>query len=147
MSDVKSVILTAKVVASCGDNANVNFGGAARRGTNNVLTKLQSSLKNSFIGIGCGAHVIHNALKSAADRLSFDYVIYCEDIFLFYIYTIRAEALKEFWAEPETEYQQMLGYSKTRWLALMPALERVLKMYQPLKNYFLSIEKCPLLLL
>lgn len=40
----------------------------------------------------------------------------------------------------------MLGYGKTRWLALMPALERVLKMYQPLKNYFLSIEKCPLLL-
>uniref|UniRef100_A0A2S2QEU8 Uncharacterized protein n=1 Tax=Sipha flava TaxID=143950 RepID=A0A2S2QEU8_9HEMI len=25
----------------------------------------------------------------------------------------------------------------------MPALERVLKMFQPLKNYFLSIDKCP----
>ncbi|GFY54581.1 uncharacterized protein TNIN_172131 [Trichonephila inaurata madagascariensis] len=41
--------LTAKVVAFCGDNANVNFGGAVRRGTNNVLTKLQSSLKKDLI--------------------------------------------------------------------------------------------------
>ncbi|CAI6363854.1 unnamed protein product [Macrosiphum euphorbiae] len=32
---------------------------------------------------------------------------------------------------------------QTRWLALMPALESVLKMFQPLKNYFLSIDKCP----
>jgi len=139
--------LTAKVVAFCGDNANVNFGGAARRGTNNVLTKLQSSLKKPLIGIGCGAHVIHNAIKSAADRLPLDYESIIVKIYsFFYIYTIRVEALKEFCAETETEYQQMLGYSKTRWLALMPALERVLKMYQPLKNYFLSIEKGPLLL-
>lgn len=60
------------------------------------------------------------------------------------MYTVRVEALKEFCTE--TEYHQMLGYSKTRWLALMPALERVIKMYQPLKSYFLSIEKCPQLL-
>ncbi|CAL1279908.1 unnamed protein product, partial [Larinioides sclopetarius] len=139
--------LTAKVVAFCGDNANVNFGGAARRGTNNVLTKLQSSLKKPLIGIGCGSHVIHNAIQSAADRLPLDYESIIVKIYsFFYIYTIRVEALKEFCAETETEYQQMLVYSKTRWLALMPALERILKMYQPLKNYFLSIEKCPLLL-
>ncbi|GFR21750.1 uncharacterized protein TNCT_701371 [Trichonephila clavata] len=134
--------LTTKVVAFCGDNANVNFGGAARRGANNVLTKLQSSLKKSLIG--CGAHVIHNAIKSAADRLPFRLLkYYCEDIFFFYIYTIRVKALKELiCAETETEYQQKC--SSIAKLALMPALERVLKMYQSLKNYFLSIEKCPL---
>ncbi|GFY02982.1 uncharacterized protein TNCV_979871 [Trichonephila clavipes] len=49
--------LTEKVVAFCGDNANVNFGGAVRRGTNNILTKLQSSLKKDLIGIECGAHM------------------------------------------------------------------------------------------
>lgn len=36
--------LTGKVVAFCGDNADVNFGGSAREGTNNLSTKLQSSL-------------------------------------------------------------------------------------------------------
>ncbi|GFR24032.1 uncharacterized protein TNCT_420791 [Trichonephila clavata] len=63
--------LTTKVVAFCEDNANVNFGGAARRGANNVSTKLQLSLKKSLIG--SGAHVIHNAIKSAADRLPLDF--------------------------------------------------------------------------
>lgn len=139
--------LAAKVVAFCGDNANVNFGGAARRGSNNVLVKLQSSLEKTLIGIGCGAHIIHNAIKSAADGLPVDYECIIVKIYsFFYIYTVRVEALKEFCAETETEYQKMLGYSKTRWLALMPAVERVLKMYQPLKNYFLSIEKCPQIL-
>ncbi|GFR32223.1 uncharacterized protein TNCT_183671 [Trichonephila clavata] len=33
--------LTTKVVPFCGDNDNVNFRGAARRGTNNASTKLQ----------------------------------------------------------------------------------------------------------
>ncbi|GBP66580.1 hypothetical protein EVAR_47836_1 [Eumeta japonica] len=139
--------LTKKVVAFCGDNTNVNFGGVARRGTNNVLAKLQSSLKKPLIGIGCGAHIIHNAIKSAADGLPLDYESIIVKIYsFFYIYTVRVEALKEFCAEAEIEHHQMLGYSKTRWLALMPALERVLKMYQPLKDYFLSIEKCPKLL-
>lgn len=139
--------LSAKVVAFCGDNANVNFGGAARRGTNNVLVKLQSSLDKAIIGIGCGAHIIHNAIKSAADGLPIDYECIIVKIYsFFYIYTVRVEALKEFCTESETEYQKMLGYSKTRWLALMPAIERVLKMYQSLKNYFLSIEKCPQIL-
>jgi hypothetical protein len=36
-----------------------------------------------------------------------------------------------------------MGYSKTRWVALMSALKRVLKMFLPLKKYFLSIDKCP----
>jgi hypothetical protein len=33
----------------------------------------------------------------------------------------------------ETEYQKLLGYSKTRWLARLPAVERIFKMFEPLK--------------
>ncbi|XP_055524117.1 uncharacterized protein LOC129717880 isoform X1 [Wyeomyia smithii] len=43
----------------------------------------------------------------------------------------------------EVQYMKILGYSKTRWLALMPAIERILKMFSPLKSYFLSIDGCP----
>ncbi|GFQ99546.1 uncharacterized protein TNCT_524691 [Trichonephila clavata] len=87
--------LTAKIVPFCGDNANVNFRGVAR----------------PIIGIGCGAHVIQNAIKSAANGLPLDY----ESIIVkinsyFYIYTIRVEALKELCVEIGTEFQQMLGY-------------------------------------
>lgn len=139
--------LAAKVVAFCGDNANVNFGDAALQGTNNAFVKLQSSLEKPLIGIGCGAHIIHNAIKSAAGGLPIDYECIIVKIYSFsYIYTVRVEALKEFCAETETEYHKMLAYSKTRWLALMPAMERVLRMYEPLKNHFLSIEKCPQIL-
>jgi hypothetical protein len=48
--------------------------------------------------------------------------------------------------EAEMQYKRMLGYSKTRWLSLSPAVERILQMYSPLKYYFLSQEKCPAVL-
>lgn len=139
--------LTEKVVAFCGDNTNCNFGGSARRGVNNVYAKLKAHLQKTIIGVGCGAHIIHNAMKSAADCLPVDFEVIIVKLYSFlYIYTVRVETLKEFCEQSETEYKQLLGYSKTRWLALMPAVERVLKMYQPLKDYFLSIEKCPAIL-
>lgn len=65
--------LSAKLVAFCGDNTNCNFGGSQRRGVNNVFAKLNSNLGRSLIGIGCGAHIIHNAIKSAADCLPLDF--------------------------------------------------------------------------
>lgn len=139
--------LKQKVVAFCGDNTNCNFGGSARRGVNNVYAKLSANLQKTLIGVGCGAHIIHNSIKCSADSLPVDFEVIIVKIYsFFYIYTVRVETLKEFCEQSETEYKQMLGYSKTRWLALMPAVERVLKMYQPLKNYFLSIQKCPAIL-
>jgi hypothetical protein len=98
---------------------------------------LNTSLGRTRIGIGCGAHIIHNAIKTAADCLPVDFECIIVKIYsFFYIYSVCVEALKEFCNEANTEYKKLLGYSKTRWLALMPALERVLKMFQPLKNYF-----------
>lgn len=139
--------LSAKIVAYCGDNTNCNFGGSQRRGVNNVFTKLKSSLGRSLVGIGCGAHVIHNAIKSAADCLPVDFECIIVKIYsFFYIYTVRVETLKNFCEEACTEYQKLLGYSKTRWLSLLPAIGKILKMYQQLKNYFLSIPKCSTIL-
>jgi len=39
----------------------------------------------------------------------------------------------------------MLSFSKTRFLSLMPAVERILQMFKPLKEYFDSVE-CPTIL-
>jgi hypothetical protein len=41
----------------------------------------------------------------------------------------------------------ILGYAQTRWLALLPATERVLKLFLPLKSHFQSQDICPLFLL
>lgn len=136
--------LKQKIVAFCGDNTNCNFGGKNRKGVNNVYAKLNQFVGRKLIGVGCGAHIVHNAIKTAADCLPVDFECIIVKIYsFFYIYSVRVEALKEFCNAADTEYQKLLGYSKTRWLALMPALERVIKMFQPLKNYFLSIHKCP----
>jgi hypothetical protein len=65
--------LSNKTLAFCEDNYNTNFGGAARKGTNNVFAKLTTSdLKINIRGIGCVAHILHNALRTSADILPVD---------------------------------------------------------------------------
>ncbi|KAL4126194.1 hypothetical protein QTP88_010420 [Uroleucon formosanum] len=104
--------LTSKIVAFCGDNTNCNFGGKNRKGVNNVYAKLNTSLGRTLIGIGCGAHIIHNAVKTAADCLPVDFECIIVKIYsFFYIYSVRVEALKEFCNAANTEYKQLLGYT------------------------------------
>ena len=119
--------LNEKVVAYCGDNTNCNFGGSSRHGRNNVYTKLNNYLGRELIGVGCNAHILHNAIKTACDCLPIDVEVIIVKIYsYFYIYTVRVESLKEFCEFVDIEYNQLLGYSKTRWLVLMPTIERVL---------------------
>lgn len=130
-----------KVVGFCADNAKVNFGGETRGGKNNVFFKLKSWLPH-LIGINCAAHVVHNALKHACDALPFDVEWVVVKIYShFYIYTVRTEKLKSFCEEASIEYDKLLGYAKTRFLALGPAVKRILKVFEGLKLYFKSLHK------
>ncbi|CAH0563113.1 unnamed protein product [Brassicogethes aeneus] len=136
-----------KLIAYCADNTNSNFGGKNRKGINNVFTKLNNKLNQNIIGVGCAAHILHNAIQTAADLLSVDIENIAIKIYsYFYIYTVRVENLKEFCDSADMEYKKLLGYSKTRWLAMMPAIERILQLFSPLKSYFLTEEKCPRIL-
>jgi hypothetical protein len=130
------------------DNCNTNFRGAARKGTNNVFAKLTTSdLKINIRGIGCAAHILHNALRTSADILPVDVEAVVNKIFqYFHIYTVRVEELKEFCDFVDIEYKQVLGSVKTRWLSLQPAIIRVTDLFPGLKFYFLSQEKCPMTL-
>lgn len=69
-----------------------------------------------------------------------------KNLLFFYIYTARVEELKDFCMFVEIEYKDILGYSETRWLSLMPSVERILKLFSALKSYFLSQDKVPLIL-
>jgi len=42
---------------------------------------------------------------------------------------------------PEIEYQKLLGYSKTRWLALIPVIERVFQLYVVCTIFILKHKK------
>jgi len=97
-----------------------------------------------MIGIGCSAHILNNAIQSASNTLPIDLQLTVSKIFQhFYIYSVRVNTLKEFCDFVNSDYKTILGYSKTRWLSLHPALTRLIEMFGPLKSYFLSIEKCP----
>jgi hypothetical protein len=148
MKTLDLVSVSQKVVAFSADNTNSNFGGAERRGTNNIHTKLKAELKrDALLGLGCSAHTLHNAMQTGADCLPFDVEqIVCKMYQHFSIYKVRVEKLKEFCEFADVEYKELLGYSKTRWLALMPAVERILLIFEGLKSYFLSLPQCPVVI-
>lgn len=130
-----------KIVAYCGDNTKVNFGGETRGGQNNVFARMKSWLPH-LIGIGCTAHILHNSLKSACDVLPFDVECVVVKIYsYFYIYTTHEEALKTFCEDADVEYLKLLGYAKTRFLALGPSIKRILHLFEPLKKLFLGLKK------
>ena len=60
VSTLKKNDLTQKIVAYCGDNCNTNFGGVKRKGKNNVFSYLKKELGRNIVGVGRGAHIVHN---------------------------------------------------------------------------------------
>lgn len=139
--------LTGKIVGFCGDNCPTNFGNVERGGANNVFYRLKQWIEE-LIGVGCAAHIVHNALKDGCDRMpSVDVECVVVKIYsYFYIHTIRIEALKVICELSEIEFKQLLGYTKTRYLALGPAIGRMLQLWEPLKAFFLGERSCPAIL-
>lgn len=135
-----------KIIGFCADNCRTNFGSRGRGGENNVFYRLLQ-WKPHLLGVGCAAHIVHNSLKHACDCLPLDIECAIVKIYShFYINTVRIEELKDICDDIEIEYSRLLGYSKTRFLALAPAIGRVLKMFQPLQQYFLENRRCPTIL-
>jgi hypothetical protein len=71
--------------------------------------------------------MLHNTAQNAADSLPVDAEQIVAKLYNYFsIYTVRVAQLEEFCDFVDVEYRKLLGYSKTRWLALLPAVERVL---------------------
>lgn len=140
--------LSSKCVAFIGDNANVNFGGVNRNPGQNVFTRLKQSLEKKYlVGVGCPAHIMHNSLRNGVDLMRFDIESMIMKIFNYFsVYTVRTETLKEFCDYVNINYQPLLRHSKTRWLSLFPCVERILKLYPALKEFFLSQRAIPYLI-
>ncbi|KAL4126793.1 hypothetical protein QTP88_011002 [Uroleucon formosanum] len=133
-----------KIISYSTDNMNTNFGGLQRKGKNNVFIKLKETLNREILGMGCYAHIIHNSIQCASDCLPIDIEsIVCKIFGFFHIYTVRVENLKEFCDFADVQYKGLLSHSKTRWLSLFLAIERIISIYNGLKSYFLSQNTCP----
>lgn len=91
--DIFSVLsrndLVHKVVEISADNTNTNFGGAKRKGTNNLFCKPSASTDKTLVGNGCMAHIVNTCNNNAADSLLIDAeVVIVKLIKFFHIYTV-----------------------------------------------------------
>jgi predicted nucleic acid-binding Zn finger protein len=112
----------------------------ARNPGRNIFSTLKQSVNEEIIGVGCLAHILHNCFQHGADCLSVDVesIVLKKKFNFFHIYAVRTQKLKEFCDFVELKYEELLRHTKTRWLTLFPAIEKILKMYPALKEYFLS---------
>jgi hypothetical protein len=146
INNLKELQCEEKCKAFGGDNCNTNFGSVSHSGNCNVYSFLQKEF-GSIEGSGCSAHVLNNSIQHAVDSMDINIEQVLFKIYQYFsIYTVRVESLKGFCAFVEIEYRKMLSFSKTRWLSLHPAINRVLEMFPALKSYFLSQDKPPVIL-
>lgn len=123
-----------QVSAFSADNTNANFGK-----NHSVFTNLKTVNKNIFKA-NCHAHIFHNCLKHAIEKLDID----IEGVILkfyshFSVSAKRRDELKEFHNFVDIEFGELLRHVVTRWLSLLPCINRVLKSWPALKSYFESL--------
>ncbi|XP_015263080.1 PREDICTED: uncharacterized protein LOC107107313 [Gekko japonicus] len=115
------------------DNASVDF---AKHWA--VFQDLKQ-LNDGLLQVGCIGRIIHNCLKKGMRALSFDV-----ETLIFKIYSEfssspkKTESLTSFFEFVETDYKDVLQHVSTGWLALLPAIDRVLENWSVLRAYFLS---------
>lgn len=136
--------LEEKIIALSADNTNTNFGGLKRSGKRNVFTKLKSDLGREILGIGCNAHMIHNAGHTAMAVIPVDVETLLIKVFsYFHTYTVRIERFKDICTLVGQKHREFLGYGHVRWLSMLPALDRILLLFKPLKDFLLEEQCCP----
>ncbi|XP_031327822.1 uncharacterized protein LOC116159067 [Photinus pyralis] len=129
------------VISYCADNASVNFGK-----NQSVFVELQK-FNSELIDVGCLCHVLNNSIKNASNCLKFDLeCIIMKTYNTFCSHSKRKQELLEFYDFCDVEYSELLRHVPTRWLSLVPAIDRLYKNFEPIKSYFLSMSSCPALL-
>jgi hypothetical protein len=91
--------------------------------------------------------MIHNCAHSFINTIPLDIEGLVVKIFgYFNIFSVRVERLKDFCDFVGQQYKDILGYSNIRWLSLLPAVRRICELYPALQSFFMSEEKCPVML-
>lgn len=115
------------------DNASVNYGKHS-----SVYQKLLQRNEN-IVQANCNCHVMNNCVKFGLKAFSFDlesFVIKCYNSFS--SSSKKSDDLNEFYEFLDMEYRELLRHVPTRWLSLMPAIDRLLLCWPALKSYFQS---------
>lgn len=122
------------------DNTSINIGRH-----NSILTRVHNIASNAYF-ISCQCHITHNTANTAADAIgsatSFDVKDLVIDMFYWFDRsTKRKSMLVAYCCFCDVCYRKIVKHVSTRLLSLEAAVERVLKVYDGLRSYFLS-ESC-----
>lgn len=121
-----------QVTAYSADNASVNYGMH-----NSVFQKLK--LENErIVKANCNCHVINNCVKNALNTLSCDIEnIVIKSFNEFSTSAKKTEKLKQCFDFADIEYKSLLRHVPTRWLSLLPTIDRLVLSWPAVKKYFL----------
>jgi hypothetical protein len=115
------------------DNTNANYGKNHSLFTN-ILAKNKDVNKSN-----CHPHLIGNAAKKACQQLDFDIENFVLKTFgHFSVSAKRRNSLKEIHEFCDNEFQEILRHIPTRWLSLLPCIDRILRSWEPLSKYFIE---------
>uniref|UniRef100_A0A9J7YS77 Uncharacterized protein n=1 Tax=Cyprinus carpio carpio TaxID=630221 RepID=A0A9J7YS77_CYPCA len=128
------------ISAYTADNASGNYG---------KFKSFYEKLKADNAGIikaNCMAHVMHNCVKYAGDKLDIDIECTTNKIYSHFSSSAkRTEELKSLFEFVAQDYHAVLRHVPTRWLSIWPAVSRPHVSWPAVKAYFLSLEEehCP----
>lgn len=122
-----------QITSYSADNANVNYGAH-----NSVFQKLKNE-NSRILKANCNCHILNNCIKNALNALSVD----VENIVIKIYNEFSSSAgttkkLKECFEFANIEYKKLLRHVPTRWLSLLPAIDRLLYSWPAVKRYFLQ---------
>lgn len=128
-----------KLVGFCGDNCPTNFGRPiTRTGSNNVFYLLRQKYGDKILGIGCLAHMLHNAINSGCTVvLPHDMEAVIVKFYKhFYIYSQRTEALRVLCDSNDVLFEKLKTYGATRFVAMKDCLKTIINLFDILVEYF-----------
>lgn len=122
-----------QISAYSADNASVNYGAH-----NSVFQKLKEE-NNHIFKANCYCHVINNCVKYALKGLDVDIESIVIKIYNeFSSSALKTKKLKECCEFAQIEYKELLRHVPTRWLSLLPAIDRLIRSWPAVKHYFLA---------
>ena len=104
----------------------------------NINSKLKANYQRELVDTGpCQLHVVHNSFRKGFDRYGSDVENLCIDIYYFLkLSPPRREDYADVQQKLNLDEFVFLRHVQSRWLYLIPAIERVRKQFRALKEYF-----------
>ena len=104
----------------------------------NINSKLKANYRRELVGTGpCQLHVVHYSFRKGVEGYGSDVENLCIDIYYFFkLSPPRRQDYADVQQKLNLDEFVFLRHVQSRWLSLIPAIERVRKQFSALKEYF-----------